>query len=210
MKKWKAYFVESDLSQVSYGSSHKSWFDGRLALIEDFEKGVLGRHPTMPGKLWKQLKADLLNYAKEEEDMIQARTQKEELKLCQRYYEKSYKIPQDLVPVKATQWFKNGDHPLDESELMVERGFTEFVATTSMSEGKVVRRYRNPKMDSQDTCPKCTKIMHLHGWIDKSRGGITVCPGDWIITGENGAHYPCGPRNFETSYTLLGETDEVS
>jgi hypothetical protein len=42
--------------------------------------------------------------------------------------------------------------------------------------------------------------MHNHGWIETLEGGHTVCPGDWIITGVKGEHYPCKPDIFEMTY----------
>ena len=39
-----------------------------------------------------------------------------------------------------------------------------------------------------------------HGWIDTLEGGHLVCPGDWIITGVKGEHYPCKPDIFEMTY----------
>jgi hypothetical protein len=39
-----------------------------------------------------------------------------------------------------------------------------------------------------------------HGWIDTLEGSHIVCPGDWIITGVQGEHYPCKPDIFEATY----------
>jgi hypothetical protein len=87
------------------------------------------------------------------------------------------------VVVEATQWFKNGDHP----EWM-HGGQDPF-----LSEGRVVRQQ----------CGHCGISMHDHGWIDTLEGGhIIVCPGDWIITGVNGEHYPCKPDIFTATYEL--------
>ena len=38
------------------------------------------------------------------------------------------------------------------------------------------------------------------GWIDTLEGGHIVKPGDWIITGVKGEHYPCKPDIFELTY----------
>ena len=43
------------------------------------------------------------------------------------------------------------------------------------------------------------------GWIDTLEGGHIVTPGDWIITGVNGEHYPCKPDIFEKTYGPVGE-----
>lgn len=39
-----------------------------------------------------------------------------------------------------------------------------------------------------------------HGYIDTLEGGHIVSPGDWIITGVKGEHYPCKPDIFEATY----------
>lgn len=38
------------------------------------------------------------------------------------------------------------------------------------------------------------------GYIDTLEGGHVVTPGDWIITGIKGEHYPCKPDIFEATY----------
>jgi hypothetical protein len=39
------------------------------------------------------------------------------------------------------------------------------------------------------------------GHIDTPEGRLNVQPGDWIITGVAGEHYPCKPEIFEKLYT---------
>lgn len=98
------------------------------------------------------------------------------------------------VIIEATQWFKNGDHPLDYSTEEQERlGW----------EGEVVRYYRTPDIDGQTTCKHCGDIMHNHGWIDTLEGGHIVCVGDYIITGVKGEHYPCKPDIFDMTYEAV-------
>ena len=41
------------------------------------------------------------------------------------------------------------------------------------------------------------------GWIATLEGGHVVSPGDWIITGVKGEHYPCKPDIFEQTYELV-------
>lgn len=94
------------------------------------------------------------------------------------------------VAIEATQWFKNGDHPLDCSRL----------ANGDMVEGSVVRYYRDPEFSGELKCSICGNKYHDHGWIDTLEGGHIVCPGDWIITGVKGEHYPCKPDIFEMTY----------
>ena len=38
------------------------------------------------------------------------------------------------------------------------------------------------------------------GWCPTLEGGHIVTPGDWIITGVKGEHYPCKPDIFEMTY----------
>lgn len=45
-----------------------------------------------------------------------------------------------------------------------------------------------------------------HGWIQTLEGGHVVTPGDWIITGVKGEHYPCKPDIFEQTYEPVEES----
>lgn len=54
------------------------------------------------------------------------------------------------------------------------------------------------------------------GWDRKSylswtiytlEGLITAMPGDWIIKGVKGEHYPCKPDIFEATYEPAGESN---
>ncbi|WP_371763368.1 hypothetical protein [Massilia sp.] len=112
------------------------------------------------------------------------------------------------VVIEATQWFKNGDHPKDFETVVhgFENGqLREFSPEHRRSngwEGQVVRYYRSPVIDGQYACKHCSQIMHVHGWIDTLEGGHIVCPGDWIITGVQGEHYPCKPEIFAATYEV--------
>ena len=106
------------------------------------------------------------------------------------------------IVVEAHQWHKNGDHPLDFSERVSSPDDSE---ATFLSEGKVVRRFRHPDINGDQSCRRCGEIMHIHGWIDTSDGGHTVCPGDWIITGVQGEHYPCKPDIFQKTYEVIDD-----
>lgn len=110
------------------------------------------------------------------------------------------------VVIDASQWFANGDHPEDYSadrqgfqnnEL---RTFTGAEARSGNWEGGIVRHFRRPDRDGDEPCAHCRVRMHEHGWIDTLEGGHIVCPGDWIITGVKGEHYPCKPDIFEATY----------
>lgn len=101
------------------------------------------------------------------------------------------------VIVEATKWQRNGDHPKDD----VMRPFEDTgKMPTEPREGAVVRYYRHPRVPGTDFCAYCKRMFHDHGWIDTLEGGHIVCPGDWIITGVKGEHYPCKPDIFAATY----------
>lgn len=110
------------------------------------------------------------------------------------------------VRITATQWFRNGDHPLDYSK--VHHGFEkgemrEFSPEYRKEhgwEGDIVRYFRRPDVEGDKPCQHCARIMNDHGWIDTLEGGHNVCPGDWIITGVAGEKYPCKPDIFKATY----------
>jgi len=52
-----------------------------------------------------------------------------------------------------------------------------------------VSRFETPNQDMQG-----------FGWINTLEGGHIVTPGDWIITGVKGEHYPCKPDIFVQTY----------
>lgn len=115
------------------------------------------------------------------------------------------------VVIEATQWFKNGDHPKDYSKTHdgLKNGelhqFTPEERKFYRWEGDIVRYYRDPGVDGTTECRHCSDLMHNHGWIDTLEGGHIVCPGDWIITGVKGEHYPCKPNIFEMTYEPVME-----
>ena len=107
------------------------------------------------------------------------------------------------VIIEATQWFKNGDHPKDHDHIgpgPFSQVDLEKYAEYTQTEGHVVRYYRHPEHDGQAPCKPCGGVMHVHGWIDTLEGGHIVCPGDWVITGVRGEHYPCKPGIFASTY----------
>lgn len=115
------------------------------------------------------------------------------------------------VVIEAVQWFKNGDHPLDytsdhsgfQNGRLVSIPASHRVANNW--EGDVVRYYRDPELSGELKCSICGNKYHDHGWIDTLEGGHIVCPGDWIITGVKGEHYPCKPDIFEITYERVEE-----
>lgn len=44
------------------------------------------------------------------------------------------------------------------------------------------------------------KNSHEWGWVPTLESGHIVTPGDWIITGVKGEHYPCKPDIFAATY----------
>ena len=115
------------------------------------------------------------------------------------------------VVIEATQWFKNGDHPLDyvkdrdgfeNGELHI---FTGAERKALGWEGDVVRYYRHPNVPGDSPCEQCGQPHHIHGWVDTLEQGHRVCPGDYIITGVVGEHYPCKPDIFTMTYESVEE-----
>ena len=98
------------------------------------------------------------------------------------------------VVVEAIRWFKNGDHPEDDTER-----FSSGKYKGELFEGKVVRYYRHPYIDGKSLCVQCGIRMHDHGWIDTLEDGHNVCPGDWIITGVKGEQYPRKPHILDAT-----------
>lgn len=110
------------------------------------------------------------------------------------------------VVIEATQWFKNGDHPFD---ACVDIALGEREGERFLSEGKVVRYFRHPRVSGEKACEHCGVRMHEHGWIDTLEGGHNVCPGDWIITGVKGERYPCKPDIFAATYEPVKARPDV-
>lgn len=112
------------------------------------------------------------------------------------------------IVVEAHRWFKNGDHPQDGVCTIHPMSGEAPGSEPFLSEGKVVRRYNRPDVDGRRRCLYCNKQMQRHGWIDTLEGGHRVCPGDWIITGASGEHYPCKDEIFRATYEPAEETAE--
>ena len=72
--------------------------------------------------------------------------------------------------ISARQWFKHGDHPA------------------------VERLSPDHPIDRHAIAPS------EYGWVPTLEGGHVVTPGDWIITGVRGEHYPCKPDIFAETY----------
>lgn len=48
-------------------------------------------------------------------------------------------------------------------------------------------------------------LLTENGYIQTLEGIMQVRPGDWIITGVQGEHYPCKPDIFEMTYEEVNE-----
>lgn len=79
------------------------------------------------------------------------------------------------VEIDAVQWFKMGDHPQ-------------------------VKNYESYLGSNLDKCKACGSILRAHGLVKTLEGDMRACPGDWIITGVQGEHYPCKPDIFAQTY----------
>lgn len=132
------------------------------------------------------------------------------------------------IPVRADQWWRNGDHPHDrvgQQELdvvaLAEQHPELFqdpsgmvgpvpadAPTYTRLEGAVVRYFMRTDVPGYSLCQKCKRTMRNHGWIDTLEGGHIVCPGDWIITGVAGERYPCKPDIFARTYEPATDADE--
>jgi hypothetical protein len=103
------------------------------------------------------------------------------------------------IPVDAHQWWTNGDHPDDLVGQQVPDPARRGETYTRM-EGAVVRFFRRPGWPGTDLHDRCSRTWHEHGWIDTLEGGHTVCPGDWILTGVEGEHWPVKASIFKATY----------
>jgi hypothetical protein len=92
------------------------------------------------------------------------------------------------VVIEATQWFKDGDH----SEAHPNKTVT-FADLEDGTRGVV----------ATPPCQHCGKAMDSHGSVPTLEGIHIVCPGDWIITGVKGEHYPCKPDIFAMTYEAI-------
>ena len=89
------------------------------------------------------------------------------------------------IEIEATQWFKHGDHPAVRQTWYAE--VADELGTSGCSR-------EEPHWSWQ-----------AMGMIDTPEGKHAVIPGDWIITGIKGEHYPCKPDIFEATYDLVGQ-----
>jgi len=120
------------------------------------------------------------------------------------------------VEIDAHQWFKNGDHPEDYMNSIIDYSldqkprYTPEYQKLKNWEGQVVRYFRDPDSSGEKECNHCQKIMHVHGWIDTLEGGHIVCPGDYVITRVEGERYPCKPGIFLKTYDPVELSKEIT
>lgn len=81
------------------------------------------------------------------------------------------------VVIEATQWFKMGDHPAVQQ--------SDSMSTKPISPGIVYVEKRH--------------------FIKTLEGLMEVNPGDYIITGVKGEHYPCKPDIFAMTYEEVND-----
>jgi len=106
------------------------------------------------------------------------------------------------IVIEAWQWFKNGDIPQDNSQPISPEDH-------SLSEGEIVRYFRNPTINRETNCSFCHNSFDKHGWVDTLEAGHRVCVGDWIIKGIKGEYYPCKPDIFEATYERVKEPTDA-
>lgn len=53
--------------------------------------------------------------------------------------------------------------------------------------------------------PSCGCYYKDHAWVGphEGEGQVALCPGDWLITGVRGEHYPCKDGIFQATYDPL-------
>jgi len=110
------------------------------------------------------------------------------------------KFKEKVPAIEAHRWFKNGDHPLDACET-----FTGSDGKPFQGEGHVVRYYRRPDVPGDSSCPFCDVSMCKHGWIDFPPVGITVCPGNWVISVGISHYFAMPHERFLERYELVEE-----
>jgi hypothetical protein len=79
--------------------------------------------------------------------------------------------------VEATQWLRIGDHDL-------------------------VQQYHPPEhvIPENPYCPTCGNLMERHGQFDGSEGWEIVCPGDYIVIGNDGVPALNTRAQFESMF----------
>lgn len=61
------------------------------------------------------------------------------------------------------------------------------------------------KLGDHPAVEQDANIVCEFGWVKTLEGDHIVSPGDWIITGVKGEHYPCKPDIFEATYERVSD-----
>lgn len=98
--------------------------------------------------------------------------------------------------VEATQWFRNGDHPFDDSKPVDTAG-----PSSTLTEGKVVQFFRRLHIPGDRVCQECGNVMHKHGLINGLNDEEEIVhPGDYILTHTKGYFYRRSAKDFEALF----------
>ena len=90
---------------------------------------------------------------------------------------KALRFTKKPVTITASQWFKSGDHPA-----VRDISDSDDLFFTGMNGATLIEREK----------------FGVIGTLESPNHLVT--PGDWIITGVRGEHYPCKPDIFEETY----------
>ena len=117
------------------------------------------------------------------------------------------KYQKKSVIVEAYQWEKLGDHSEDgtEEEANIVQSYMENITNPHV--------LSLPYSIDDTTCHKCYKPLCEHGWIKPAKwsDGCRVCPGDWIVTEDDGSVWACPNENFKEIYgkIIQMKTDQI-
>lgn len=124
--------------------------------------------------------------------------------------------------IEAHQWFKNGDHPMDNSHMIVPDNPRDR-HEAFLSEGAIVRRFRDPGFPGANTHGRCGQPYHDHGWIEPKlvhgmktwEDGAMVCPSDYIISqrvwdGGRPQYSVVSAHSFEHTYEAVVDSRLVN
>ena len=104
-----------------------------------------------------------------------------------------------VTTVEAVQWFKVGDHPNDRlGEVLAHPHMVGDVKRGA--ESAYIKPYQTSKNLGGKRDTLCGEAWRDHGLLDSNGIKIVVCPGDWIVTEEDGRSYTERPADFATKY----------
>lgn len=86
------------------------------------------------------------------------------------------------VVIEASQWYEEGDHEAVESGVLLSETY-----------------------GYSWSCDNCGNTIFEHGLIETLEGCHVVCPGDWIVKGIHGEHYPVKPDIFVETYEEVND-----